>query len=66
MTSSSGHVIALDQSGASICHKRAECTTFSVNKIPVNLPKVYEECLYIYTEYSAAVEGHIQDVQHPV
>ena len=27
MTSSSDHVIALDQSGASICPKRAHCTT---------------------------------------
>ena len=37
---------------------------FSVKKLPLNLPKFYEECLEIYTEYSAAVEGHIQDMDN--
>ena len=32
MTSSSDHVIALDQSGASICPKRAHCTTSRHNQ----------------------------------
>ena len=37
---------------------------FSLKKLPINLPKFYEECLQIYTEYSAAVGGHIQNMDN--
>ena len=36
MTSSSGHVIALDQSGASIFSQRAQCTTNLFQALPLN------------------------------
>jgi len=36
----------------------------SNKKLPINLPKFFEECLQIYTEYSAAVGGHIQNMDN--
>jgi len=37
---------------------------FSVKKLPINLPKFYEEFLQIYPEHSAAVGGHIQNMDN--
>ena len=37
---------------------------FSVKKLSINLPKFYEGCFQIYTEYSAVVGGHIQNVDN--